>query len=150
MVRSVALSSDGRSVYAGSFSDSAVVRFKRNRRTGRIAPGGCIADDTSFGDDSCAGDANALFVVTSVTVSPDDRSVYATSANDDALVHFRRASRTGRLRLSSCVTDRPGVCPRDGDALDFMAGALASPDGDWVYGVSDGDNALTRFKLRRR
>jgi DNA-binding beta-propeller fold protein YncE len=95
---SVAVSSDGKSVYvasgfAGDFlSGDAVVRFNRSTTSGAIAqpagPAGCVSDTGSNAPGPCA-DGHALFDPRSVAVSLNGKSVYVVS--HDAVARFKRA-----------------------------------------------------------
>jgi DNA-binding beta-propeller fold protein YncE len=95
---SVAVSSDGKSVYvasgfAGDFlSGDAVVRFNRSTTSGAIAqpagPAGCVSDTGSNAPGPCA-DGHALFDPRSVAVSLNGKSVYVVS--HDAVTRFKRA-----------------------------------------------------------
>ena len=100
---SVAVSPDGRSVYAASLNDAAIVRFDRNTTTGALTPAGCIAD---AGDAAgCGTTQQGLGSADSVAVSPDGRSVYVASYGDDAIVRFDRNTTTGALTPAGCIAD---------------------------------------------
>jgi 6-phosphogluconolactonase (cycloisomerase 2 family) len=152
---SVAVSRDGRSLYAASLSDHAIVRFKRDRTTGRLTPRGCI-DDNDTGADSCAKMTNGLDGANSVTVSGDGRSVYATSQFDDAIVRFKRNRTTGALTPKGCIDDNDTGADSCGQMTEGLAGAVSiavSTGGRSVYAASFGDDAVVRFKrqpARRR
>src|SRR4051794_1853196 len=93
----VAISHDGRSVYYGSGTDDAVVRFQRDPQSGALTSKGCIDDndtatDPTQGEDVCAKSTNGLAKVTSVAMSRDEKSVYATSELDWAIVRFKRST----------------------------------------------------------
>jgi 6-phosphogluconolactonase (cycloisomerase 2 family) len=91
----VAVSHDGKSVYYGSGTDDAIVRFQRDRNSGALTSKGCIDDndtstDPTQGEDNCAASTNGLAKVTSVAISRDGKSVYTTSETDGAIVRFQR------------------------------------------------------------
>ncbi len=87
---SVVVSSDGKSVYVTSEEDDSIVVFKRNK-SGALTPQGCIDDnDPPDGADNCDDDTNGLNSTEAPTVSPDGKSVYVTSEEDDAIVRFNR------------------------------------------------------------
>ena len=82
-----------------------------------------------------------------IAVSPDDKHVYA--ASDTAIVTFSRAADTGALTFAGCLTDSgddgragsEGACT-DGDALNGVRDLAVSPDGKFVYAVSQYSNGL--------
>ena len=93
---SVAVSADGKSVYAASDLSRAVVRFTRNTTTGAISqPAGTAGCISETGAGPCA-DGHALVGATSVAVSPDGKSVYVASQYSQsqashAVARFNRA-----------------------------------------------------------
>ncbi len=149
VARSVAVSADGRSVYAASAGDNAIVRFDRNTTTGALTPAGCIDDnDPGQGPDACAASTDGLNAAISVAVSADGRSVYAASALDNAIVRFDRNTTTGALTPAGCIEDNdtgPDVCAGSVDGLNSAWAVATSPDGRSVYAASLGDNAIVRF-----
>jgi DNA-binding beta-propeller fold protein YncE len=87
---SVAVSSDGKSVYVASGGSDAVARLNRNTAGGAITQpagtAGCVSEDGTGG--TCA-DGHALSLAGAVTVSIDGKSVYVVSGN--AVARFIRA-----------------------------------------------------------
>ncbi len=146
---SVAVSPDGKSVYVGSFASDAVVRLNRNTTTGAIGQpagsAGCVSED---GAGPCA-DGHALEVVTGVVVSPDGKSVYATSASSDAVVRLVRDTTTGAISqpagTAGCISGTgAGPCV-DGFALDTPESMAISADGKNVYVASFSRDAVVRL-----
>jgi DNA-binding beta-propeller fold protein YncE len=86
----IAVSPDGRSVYAASYYSPAIAVLDRGGKSGSVAqkPGaeGCLAPRSVPG---CTR-ARALTGVSSIAVSADGRYVYATAAESDAIDVFRR------------------------------------------------------------
>ena len=146
---SIAVSPDGRSVYAAAFDDDAIVRFDRDTATGALSPQGCVDDnDAGQGPDDCAQQVDGLDGADAVAVSPDGRSVYATSMDDDAIVRFDRDLSTGALTPQGCVDDNDSGaddCAQATNGLDGARSIAISPEGDSVYVASGPDDALVRF-----
>ncbi len=142
---SVAVSPDGKSVYATSYSDDAIARFDRNASTGALTGAGCIADT---GDAAgCGTTQQGLENANSVAVSPDGKSVYATSYGDDAIVRFDRNTTTGALTGAGCIADTGDIagCGTTQQGLDGAQDVAVSPDGKSVYVSSFSDDAIVRF-----
>ena len=145
--RSVAVSPDGKSVYAASANDDAIVRFNRNTTTGALTPAGCV-DDNDSGADACSQTADGLNSAFSVAVSPDGKSVYAASAGDDAVVRFNRNTTTGALTPAGCVDDNDtgdDTCAQSANGLQFVISVAVSADGTSVYAIAFTDSAVVRF-----
>jgi DNA-binding beta-propeller fold protein YncE len=152
----VAVSPDGKSVYAPSYFTGAVAHLNRNPTTGAISQPagttGCISDPP-FGSEPCA-DGHAIDYPTAVAVSADGKSVYATSSGggfefDGGVVHLNRNATTGALTqptgTDGCVSDDGSGPCANGHALLFPVGVAVSPDGKSVYVASFGGDALARF-----
>jgi 6-phosphogluconolactonase (cycloisomerase 2 family) len=106
-VSSIAVSADGKSLYAAGLLDNALAVFKRDPSTGALTPAGCIGDaaDNSAG---CAQTAVGLGLVHLVAASGDGRSVYAAgewAAGRDAIVRFSRNTASGALTPQGCVAE---------------------------------------------
>jgi DNA-binding beta-propeller fold protein YncE len=87
----VAVSSDGKNVYAVSVLSNAVARLNRNTTTGAITQpagtAGCISED---GTGPCA-DGHALSDPRAVAVSADGKSVYFATFSSNAVARLNRA-----------------------------------------------------------
>jgi DNA-binding beta-propeller fold protein YncE len=150
----LAVSPDGRSVYATGFFPGSVVAFSRSAR-GDLAqlPGlsGCTAVDGASG---CRR-GRALSGADDVEVSPDGRSVYVTSFYSDSVGVFARDRGTGQIEQlagsSGCnrQPDEDGRLAEGCSAAIGLSGPIdlaISPDGRNVYVVS----ALNRLAAFRR
>lgn len=84
----VVVSPGGGSVYTAANADNAVARFDRDP-AGALIPNGCV-DDNDVGADVCTADTDGLAGASGVAVSPDNRSLYAISVGDSAIVRFDR------------------------------------------------------------
>ena len=146
---SVAVSSDGKNVYATSLVSDSVTIFRRKPSTGalRQAPGvsGCISGLTIPG---CAA-GRALDGPDVVTVSPDGDSVYVGAFFGNAVAAFARDASTGALTQPSdttgCTTNAPTDGCATGLALAAPEGMAISADGNNVYVASAVSNAVGIF-----
>jgi DNA-binding beta-propeller fold protein YncE len=144
----VAVSADGKSVYAVSQGGNALVRFNRNITTGAITqPAGTAGCISETGAGPCA-DGRALSGVDAVAVSPDGKSVYVTSLG--GVARFNRNTTTGAITqptgTAGCVSETGAGPCADGHALANGADSVAvGPNGASVYVASYPNNAVLRF-----
>jgi len=130
---SVAVSPDGKHVYAAGYRDYALAVFGRNGITGKLAFLEVQRDGIDGVDD--------LHGVSSVAVSPEGEYVYATAYFDGALAVFRRDKATGKLAFVEVHRDGVG-------SVEGLRGAYSvapSPDGKYVYVAGGGDHAVAVF-----
>ena len=139
---SVAVSADGRSVYATAVTSGAVVTFRRNRSTGALTQTGCVAARAAPG---CAV-GRALDGADVIVVSADGRSVYAGAFKGNAVAVFSRNTSSGALTqpadATGCLVDTPVSGCTTGLALGAPEGLAISADGTSVYVASAASNAL--------
>jgi DNA-binding beta-propeller fold protein YncE len=152
-VSSVAISPDGRFVYALSFGTSvdadSLVTLRRDPRSGALsevpeAHGGCVVP---LGNRSCRIHAAGLRGASDILVTADGRFVYAAGELSSAVVALGRNRHTGTLSplhgSGGCAQDE-ATPPASGDARCVVlapglggAKALAvSSDGRFVYVAS--------------
>jgi 6-phosphogluconolactonase (cycloisomerase 2 family) len=159
--RSVAISRDGRNVYA-SGADDAVVVFDRDPGSGQLSYNSCLTGDSGLaacsktstatpgGDDSGLGNLGAI------AIGPDDENLYVVSQDDYAVSRLQRNPATGALTFAGCISGRAtttGICLQSPTASgsggssgfqDLQALAL-SRDGSSLYAVSSVDDAVLRL-----
>jgi 6-phosphogluconolactonase (cycloisomerase 2 family) len=143
-VEVVTVSPDGKSVYAGSSADEAVVRFDRDPTTGALTPQGCVTDNDPPANETCGQTFDGLNLVFALAVSPDGSHLYAGSINDDAIVHFSRGA-DGAITPQECVSDEDSGdagCGADAQGLDSVNSLAISPDGEYLYSSAGNDNAI--------
>ena len=148
---SVAVSPDGKNVYAAAPFSDAVDIFDRDTANGKLTQkagtDGCISK-TSTGGACVFG--TAVDGATTITVSPDGENAYAASYFSDAVDVFDRDATTGKLTQKSgtdaCVSQSgsAGACA-DGTALDGAQGVAISPDGKSAYVTSHFSDSVTIF-----
>jgi hypothetical protein len=138
----VAVSPDGRNVYASSPISHTIAVFGRSARTGALRQlrgrAGCLNPTGRYG----CGRARGLRAASGIEVSGDGRNVYVQGT--DALAVLRRNSRTGALRQlpgkAGCVGDRPRERSRQGCAAGRALAAqfdlALSPSGRFLYVAS--------------
>jgi sugar lactone lactonase YvrE len=166
----VAVSPDGRSIYVASRFASALSRFSRDPVTGAF--GGfqnCITGDTDVSADpnvthctpvtgaNTSADNTGFSSLNSVTVSPDNKTVFATASNDSDLLRFSRNTATGAVTFQGCVSSDTAVANctatptagADGDhtGLEGPDAVVVSPDNANVYVAAYDGEAISRFKL---
>jgi DNA-binding beta-propeller fold protein YncE len=142
---SVAVSPDGRNVYATSRASNSIAIFQRNQKTGALtqlpASAGCIA---GVPIPVCAV-GRALVGPDVVVVSPKGENVYVGSFFGNAVAVFDRDPVSGSLTQpgdsSGCIAEAISGCAL-GVALGAPEGMAISGDGASVYVASALSNAV--------
>ena len=133
--QSVTVSPDGNFVYATSLTDDAIAVFSRDAGTGALTFVEAQFDGV--------GGVDGLDNAESVTVSPDGNFVYVASGADNAIAAFSRNPGTGALTFVEAQFDGVGGA----DGLNSAISVTVSPDGNFVYAASPGDDAIAAFRL---
>jgi DNA-binding beta-propeller fold protein YncE len=152
----LAVTRDGRNVYAASSISDAVAILARDRTTGVLSQtagrAGCISQ--AGGGGRCIR-GRALDEVWGVAVSPDGRNVYVVSAKVNMLGAMARNRSTGGLsqlpgRYGCFIRGRGGLlgCP-EGRGLTVAVAVTVSSDGRNVYATSE-DSYLGSVAIFRR
>jgi DNA-binding beta-propeller fold protein YncE len=143
---SVAVSPDGRYVYATSRGGSSVTSFHRNRKTGALkqlppSSSGCISN---LPIPTCIP-ARGLLDPDVVAVSPDGKNVYVGVFAGNGVVSFARSETSGALTqltgTAGCITLGTEGCAT-GVGLGAVEGLDISPDGTAVYAAAAASNAI--------
>jgi DNA-binding beta-propeller fold protein YncE len=147
--RAIALSPDGKNVYVASSGSDAIAVFRRNARTGALTqPKGATGCAAVKGAGGCA-EVIGLDGPNSVAVSPDGRSVYATSRASNSISVFQRDPKSGALTQlpasAGCIAGAPIPVCAAGRALVGPDVVVVSPDGENVYVGSFFGNAVAVF-----
>ncbi len=129
----VAVSADGRHVYATGRSDNALAVFARNATRNTLT-------FVEVHEDGVGG-VFGLAGASAVTVSPDGRHVYVASSIDDALAVFARDASGNSLDFVNLVQNGKGGV----FGLDGASAVAVSPDGRLVFVTGAVDDALAVF-----
>lgn len=144
---SIAISPDGRNVYATARDSGAVLTFGRNRLTGALrelppSASGCIAGLPLPG---CTA-GRALKGPDVVVVSPDGKNVYVGSFFGNAVASFARAAGSGALTQlegsAGCIAAETGEGCAAGVQLGAIEGLAVSQGGGAVYAAAAASGAV--------
>lgn len=143
---SVAVSADGRNVYATSRTANSITVFRRDAKTGALTqlPGaaGCIAGVPLPG----CGTGRALLGPDVVAISPNGANVYVGSFFGNEVAIFARNRDGGALSqpggTEGCIAETASGGCATGIALGAPEGMAVSPSGAWVYVASALSNAV--------
>ncbi|MCK5378719.1 MAG: beta-propeller fold lactonase family protein, partial [Acidobacteria bacterium] len=136
-VRNLALSPDGRNLYAAGAADSAVAVFERDGATGALTYSEILQQGVD-GVDGLAG-------VSDVALSHDGAHLYAAGPLSDAVAVFERQPSTGELLFIEMVSNGDVHDLGMVEGLGGAAGLAVSADDTNVYIVGESDNALAVF-----
>jgi DNA-binding beta-propeller fold protein YncE len=139
----VAVSGDGRNVYATSFGSDSITRFDRDPATGNLTRAGCITSGTGCGAD--VDGKPGLTGAVSLAVSHDGLDVYVIGQTDKAVVTLGRDPATGALTYRGCVSFASGCGAGNENkaGLDTPADVAVTPDGKQVFVAAYGSGAAT-------
>jgi DNA-binding beta-propeller fold protein YncE len=150
----LAISPDGRNVYAASASSDGIAVLRRDRATGALTQsedrGGCISQGAR--PRRCLP-GRALDEVWGLAVSPDGGNLYAVSSKVNTLGAMARDRESGALeqlpgRLGCFIRGGGFGCP-EGRGLTVAVAVAVSPDGRSVYVASE-DAYLGSIAVFRR
>ena len=143
---SIAVSPDGRNVYATARDAASVTTFVRNRKTGALrelppSASGCISGLPLPG---CTA-GRALKGPDVVVVSPDGKNVYVGDFFDNAVASFARSKGSGALTqlggTAGCIADATEGCAA-GVELGSIEGLAVNRTGTAVYAAAAVSNAV--------
>jgi DNA-binding beta-propeller fold protein YncE len=147
---SVAISPNGRNVYATSRAGNSITAFARNPKTGALRQlppplAGCISGAPLPG---CAAGVG-LLAPDVVVVSPDGNNVYVGSFFGNSVAAFTRNPSNGALAQLSgnaaCIAEETAGCAT-GIALKSVEGLAISGDGATVYAATALSNAAVTMQ----
>jgi fibronectin-binding autotransporter adhesin len=151
-IEGMAISGDGKSLYAGAAVSEAVDTFVRNPSTGALKQpaGGCIVSTPLAG---CTTGAQ-LDGADAVAVSPNGKDVYVTSLFSKSIASFSRSTASGLLTQkpgpSGCLVFMRSTGCSFGRALNAPEGLAVAPDGTNVYAASFAPGAIAVLNRSKR
>jgi DNA-binding beta-propeller fold protein YncE len=143
---SIAISGDGKNVYATSREGASLTTFLRNRKTGALrelppSAAGCISGLPLPG---CTA-GRALTGPDVVVVSPDGKNVYVGDFFGNAVASFSRSRGSGALTqlggTAGCIADATEGCA-PGVELGSIEGLAVNRTGSAVYAAAAVSNAV--------
>ncbi len=153
-IHDIAISPDGKSLYAASSNSDTLVSFIRNTTTGALTVSGCLSNSALGG--SCVQQPGLLDEVAVVTISPDGKNVYAVSAvtaspNGSGVIStYSRDATTGALTYNNCISSAPlGSCVVATGVFDlgfpYASKVALSPDGKTMYLIASSSASIAIF-----
>ncbi len=153
-IHDIAVSPDGKSLYAASQNSDTLVSFTRDTTTGALTVSGCLSN-SALGA-SCVQQPGLLDEVAVVTVSPDGKNVYAVSAvtaspNGSGVIStYSRDATTGALTYNNCISSAPlGSCVVTTGVFDlgfpYASKIALSPDGKTMYLIASSSASIAIF-----
>ncbi|MEM6706236.1 MAG: hypothetical protein AAF690_26220 [Acidobacteriota bacterium] len=144
----LAVSPDGRNLYAAGFPTQSLLRFDR-AADGSLVFVDCITGTPSR-TPSCELSPNqaALNNVRALTVSPDGQSLYVGGRGNSVLSHFSRRSSDGALSFRECFSSSTSTnhgCQQvASESIEQIDQISVSPDGTSLY--ASGLNAISHYQ----
>jgi uncharacterized repeat protein (TIGR01451 family) len=129
----VAISPDNQHLYVASNSDSALVALSRDMSTGLLTFIATYQDGVST--------INGLGGARALTLSPQGKTIFVASTNDNALSMFSRDPSTGLLNFNTAVVNNVGGVT----TLDGATAVDTSPDSNYVYTSALFSHAVSGF-----
>jgi 6-phosphogluconolactonase (cycloisomerase 2 family) len=130
--QSLTLSPDDKHLYVASYTDHAVIAFRRVPEDGTLTYLGAYRQGSGLID----GLTNAYHIA----LDPGGLDLYVAGYGSDAIAHFHRDTVGGHLNYRGRVKDGEGT-----DGLDGVSSVAVSPDGAYVYAAGRDDDALAIF-----
>src|SRR5262245_10571889 len=131
---SIAITSDGTSLYVAGSVDKAVSVYRGNPVTGLVS----FQEIHREGVAGVTGTDHAR----TVAISPDGQNVYSAGSAYDSIAVFRRDASTGSLMFVEVQHDGAGGV----DGLDGARGVAVSPDGLNLYVTGSIDDKMAVFR----
>ena len=139
-VYGIAVSDDGKHLYAAGSASDSVTAFSIDDMTGLVT----LVETEKDGVDDANDSGTAVAFMDrpiKLDVSADGNNVYVSADNSSSIIVFDRDSTTGSLNYNQSLRSGIGGVTDLGGA----ANVLASEDGSHVYALGRADNAVVIF-----
>ena len=142
----LALTSDGRWLYATSRTSSSLTWFERDPTSGALTQRGCLKSFAWPGERCIT--APLLGGADGVVISPDGRWVFVSAARSGSLTAYQRDAANGQVTRVSCVSDTgsDGLC-ENAAGLRAVADLTITPDGQKLLAVAPKVGAVDEFDV---
>ncbi|MDZ4779578.1 MAG: beta-propeller fold lactonase family protein [Planctomycetia bacterium] len=134
-VFTLAMSADGKFLYATSVIDNALTVLNRNDANGELSL-------VEMHVDGQAG-VNGLDFVSAIAISSDGTHLYTAASDDNAIGVFRRDTYTGKLTYAQALVDGQ----ESSDGLIGVRGVVLTPDQRHLYTASSFDHAVSMYRV---
>ena len=132
--RDVAISTDGKHVYAVAAADDGISWYDRNATTGALTFRSFLKDNQN-GMDGLNG-AQAL------VISPDGKNIYIAGREENSVTWVDRNTSTGEITFNGFLKNNTSGVSK----LNFPVSIDISSDSKHVYLIGRDDNAITWFE----
>ncbi len=134
-VRKIFISPEGTHIYATGANDNALAVLNRNIATGKLT----FLEKHQDG----AGGIDGLNNPIEVEVSPDGRTVIASSAGDGSITVFERNTVTGSLSFVKMIKNgTDGVI-----GVELVQNTIISPDNNFIYCAGASESIVSVFRI---
>jgi 6-phosphogluconolactonase (cycloisomerase 2 family) len=140
-IRQLAMTPDGRFLYAAASESNGVMAMTRNTVDGSLSFLESVVDDSNLGISGLGG-------ATGIVVSDDGAHLYVTGRALNTLAVFAINSTNGALTFVEVETDGIDDTSDSGGAVSRMDGPMrvvVSPDGNQVYVAADRSSGVVVF-----
>jgi len=150
----LAISPDGKNVYATSYEDNSIIELSRELPGGGLtqlaAPNGCVTTEHASVTINCSL-AKGIQRPRGVAISPEGDNLYASGSSENAEAAFARNAAGVLTQLESpfeCVTDDTTGCgPGSLELVGLQAArrVTVSPDATNVYVAGESSHAIVEL-----